>query len=90
MATRETVDELHKDQSRRLIHILQRLPFGYYKRDHPGSEVQPGHLLHPGDYQALLLTLEHLSKPDRKGRRRLTASARLRKFQEDRNEFDKQ
>jgi hypothetical protein len=65
-STWETVDEFYKYQLRRLIHILQDLPWGSYKRIFPDSEVQEGKVISLGDYQALMLTLEYLSNPDQK------------------------
>jgi hypothetical protein len=86
----ETVDEFYSQLLRDMIFTLQRLPFGYYKRNYPGAAAEPGHLLDTGEYQALLLLLNYLAKPRQRGRHRLTASARLRKWQQDKDEFEQE
>ena len=86
----ETIDEFYNRLLRDMVFTLRRLPFGYYKRNYPGAAAEAGHLLYPGDLQALLLLLDYLVKPRRKGRPRLMASPILRKWHQDKDEFEQE
>lgn len=86
----ETIDEFYKRSLLDMISALQRLPFGYYKRNYPGAAAEDGFLLRTGEYQALLLLLKHLAKPRQKGRPRLTYTSILRQWEQDRHDFEQE
>ena|SRR5579862_3954456 len=86
----ESIDDFYNQLRLDLLSTLRRLHFRHYKRDYPGAASEFGCLLQPGDHQAVLLLLEYLANSRPPGRPRLTGPAVLRKWQQDKDEFDKE
>jgi hypothetical protein len=86
-AYRKTRDELMRELFSQLIPALQRLPFGYYKRDYKGAVAESGHLIDLGDYQMLMMYLQWASKPRRRGPPELSAFAKLQEWDKYHREF---
>jgi len=86
-AYRKTLDEFMRELLSQLIPALQRLPYGYYKRDYKGAVAEYGHLLDVGDYQMLMMYLQWASKPRRRGPPELSAFVKLRQWEEYHHEF---
>jgi hypothetical protein len=68
MAKLRTREEFYADLKIEVTRTLRTVPFHYYKT-YAGT-VEYGHLLHPGDYQRLMLWLEWSLAPPRMGRQK--------------------
>jgi hypothetical protein len=86
----ETIDEFYHRILLDMILTLRRLPFGDYKRNHHGAAAEAGHLLPPGEYQCLLMLLDHLAKARQRGRPRVTNTSILRQWQQDKHDFEQE
>jgi hypothetical protein len=88
-AYRKTRDEVMREiLSGRLIPALQGLTFGVYRRAHDGAVKEPGYLVHPGDYQMLMMYLEWASKPRGRGPPVLSGLAKLEEWDKYHHEFE--
>jgi hypothetical protein len=58
MTDHRTLDDFYANLQEQLSRTLREVPFRYYTTD--DGAVECGHLLHPGDYQRLILWLEWL------------------------------